>query len=187
MWSRCHRDIALTLAASFPSYPPSVWSDPGCWPVPGIDNFAEYLFQRADLDVLLGHLSGKILVCDCHLHGSHCYGAALLDAAESLCDVDGPPGSSGFDSDCCDEYDADHQEDEPILLRPGSFDDQVWQEDLDGPALKHINESMRGNPASTVRFPDEWRALADRVRSHPTRLFWELFAGIFVVTSIMLQ
>ena len=106
MWSRCHRDIALTLAASFPSgfdvvvqirrelweailgtplavprvpplglrhlkdpdeavhvheiyvgpgigsYPPSVWSDPGCWPVPGIDNFAEYLFQRADLDVL---------------------------------------------------------------------------------------------------------------------------------------
>ncbi len=168
------------IGATFDNYPPSPWQSLEDFDVLPVLDYEEYAMSRADLDEWLDPLRGRVMVCDCNLTGRPCHGAVLLDII-----LDGEDADLEYE-DCEGEEDADLEyEDCADLVGYGSnFGDINFELDyLSKEAGSVINETLRGAPASNLRFTDEWRWLIAHIRSFRVKLFWEVFAGCCIANT----
>ena len=152
---------------------PSMWCNPFVDASPGTDGlhlFRSYVHHRMDVLQWLTPLTGRILVCTCLL-GDHCHAHVLADTVETLVlpQLDDPPPL------CGPEEDTEECED-----LPGPVSQQV---------LEAVNETLRtasrsrGSFSRKPSWPVEWHLLLARIRLATSLLFWEVFAGVAVLTG----
>ena len=171
------------VGAGCKSFPikPSVWLNPcdfiACNGSP-LDAYYEIALLRPDLQHWLAALASvQVLVCDCPSEDCSCHARVLL----RLLHMFGAPSQSaktscGDDEMLCPECEPEEADDD-ILIGSTSVSD--------------INETIRGSLESSVSrgvgYPESWQKLIFRVRSAPQRIFWELFAGCAILTSMFLE
>ena len=153
---------------SFP-LKPSVWLNPFILvPVTGSCMFAYYqmaLLRPDLLNWLLPLSSASVLVCDCVSESCECHASVLLRLLEE-CSSQKPvqPDSEEVVEELCPECDPSLDE----------ADDDLIQ----------VNETLRGGISRGVGYPSSWQKLIHQVRAAPQKIFWEIFAGCAILTSM---
>ena len=125
--------------------------------------------------------SAQVLVCDCVSDDCGCHARVLLRLLNMFGSYSSSMGSSNTEeelvcSECEPEYEPEEADDD-ILFR--------------STRVAEINETIRGSVEGHiprgVGYPKSWQRLISQVRAAPQRIFWELFAGCAILTSMFLE
>ena len=174
---------AVYVGAGRKSFPvkPSVWLNP-CEFVAcegsSLDAYYEIAFLRPDLRQWLAPLaSAQVLVCDCASEECSCHARVLLRLLNMFGSYSPPVKSSCVDEEMvCPECEPEEADDDILVCTTRVCD---------------VNETIRGSLESSVPrgvgYPESWQQLISNVRSAPQRIFWELFAGCAILTSMFLE
>ena len=160
---------------------PSVWCNPFKFLRLSQSPKAAYkrlCLLRPDLLVFLAPLgAASVLVCDCRDDTCSCHaGVLVLLVRQFSTQKVVEREMSQPEEIVCGECDPEEPDDE--LVVPPS----------EGAAQMGVNETLRGVAVpGSVGFPTMWEAMVDEVRSAPQRVFWEIFAGCAVLTSMFLE
>ena len=160
---------------------PSVWLNPfefiACEGSP-LDAYYEVALLRPDLYNWLAPLaSAHVLVCDCLSEDCICHARVLL----RLLNMFGSYSKSGdvIEEDAemvCPECEPEETSDDKVVVPTGVMD---------------LNETIRGSLESSVSrnvgYPESWQSLISSIRGAPQRIFWEMFAGCAILTSMFLE
>ena len=156
---------------------PSVWLNPFSFfemHDVSLKLYLSFSRMRPDLRNWLAPLAkASALVCDCKSHVCHCHASLLIDLLVELSD----PVSSNADPECCDDRDCP-------TVEPQEAESDVVVSMGQVP----VNETTRGNNIPlNVGHPSSWTEIIEEVRASPQRIFWEIFAGCAILTSMLLE
>ena len=153
---------------------------PSKWVVPdgtAVEIFRQYAASRCDQSFWLRPLFGKSHACDCS--SDVCHGEVLLELA---CDL-----SSSLTPDTTESslgqalLSTELGEDEMSLTED--------EEDMSFTICCHnkSNETSRGKVFHRPGWPNVWHDLIRSVRSAPFMVFWQIFAGAAVLTTMFAE
>ena len=165
---------------------PSIWSDP----LAEVDVFhksgeklaySEYMDARLDWKAWLSPLVGKTLVCTCTKQNCH---AVQLSQGVNV------PLQQQLESETDEEND-EKEDYYPNLLEDSDEEpeEREWdQPEVSSKTLWAANETL-GQPKPSVdrkpSWPASWHWLIAQIRAATTLIFWEIFAGCTLQSSLL--
>ena len=160
---------------------PSVWLNPFVFaPLSGSvkSAYKRLCLMRPDLmSLLLPLASASVLVCDCVCQFCCCHASVLLQLLEK-CSTEKPSDVSPCEEEeeVCGECEPEEADENVVVPCEGSGYSDGTDETVRGSRLN-----------SNVGYCQSWERVIKAVRSSPQRIFWEVFAGCAILTSMFLE
>ena len=157
---------------------PSAWLNPYDFVgggVPPVDAYLRLAKMRPDIGSWLSPLGrASALICDCTGDGCKCHAKALL---KLLINFGQNKNAIAFKRKAYEESPRVAGNEEPANVEE--------EEDV---SSFEINETVRGLRVQTsVGYPTKWHSVIEEVRNAGRRIFWEIFAGCAILTSMFLE